>query len=93
MVQSISSPTYTGRKIQMYTDAMRRAFHQVQPPKGFAGVELIDNEFFLSLRLDEKNFATLSDEDKRAALEYVIKLKKALEENGAVVLVVRKALK
>jgi hypothetical protein len=72
---------------------MRRAFHQVQPPKGFAGVELIDNEFFLSLRLDEKNFATLSDEDKRAALEYVIKLKKALEENGAVVLVVRKALK
>jgi hypothetical protein len=72
---------------------MRRAFHQVLPPKGFAGVELIDNEFFLSLRLDEKNFATLSDEDKRAALEYVIKLKKALEENGAVVLVVRKALK
>jgi hypothetical protein len=72
---------------------MRRAFHQVQPPKGFAGVELIDNEFFLSLRLDEKNFATLSDEDKRSALEYVIKLKKALEENGAVVLVVRKALK
>jgi hypothetical protein len=77
----------------MYTDAMRRAFHQVQAPKGFAGIELIDNEFFLSIRLDEKNFASLSDEDKRAALEYVIKLKKALEENGAVVLVVRKALK
>jgi hypothetical protein len=77
----------------MYTDAMRRAFHQVEVPKGFAGVELIDNEFFLSIRLDEKNFAGLLDEDKRAALEYVIKLKKALEENGAVVLVVRKALK
>jgi hypothetical protein len=72
---------------------MRRAFHQVQPPKGFAGVELIDNEHFISIRLDEKNFASLLDEDKRAALEYVIKLKKALEENGAVVLVVRKALK
>jgi hypothetical protein len=72
---------------------MRRAFHQVQPPKGFAGVELIDNEYFISIRLDEKNFASLLDEDKRAALEYVIKLKKALEENGAVVLVVRKALK
>jgi hypothetical protein len=72
---------------------MRRAFHQVQPPKGFAGVELIDNENFISIRLDEKNFASLLDEDKRAALEYVIKLKKALEENGAVVLVVRKALK
>jgi hypothetical protein len=72
---------------------MRRAFHQVQPPKNFSGVELIDNEYFLSIRLDEKNFASLLDEDKRAALEYVIKLKKALEENGAVVLVVRKALK
>jgi hypothetical protein len=35
----------------------------------------------------------LSDEDKRSALEYVVKLKNALEENGAVVLVVRKALK
>jgi hypothetical protein len=79
--------------MKMYTDAMRRAFHQVQAPKGFSGVELIDNEYFLSIRLDEKNFASLLDEDKRAALEYVIKLKKALEENGAVVLVVRKALK
>lgn len=77
----------------MYTDAMRRAFHQVQAPKGFSGVELIDNEYFLSIRLDEKNFASLSDEDKRSALEYVVKLKNALEENGAVVLVVRKALK
>ena len=76
----------------MYTDAMRRAFHQVQAPKGFA-VELLDNDQFLTLRLDEKRFAGLTDEDKREALAYVIKLKKALEENGAVVLVVRKALK
>lgn len=76
----------------MYTDAMRRAFHQVEAPKGFS-VELLDNDQFLTLRLDEKRFATLTDESKREALQYVIKLKKALEENGAVVLVVRKALK
>lgn len=77
----------------VYTDAMRRAFHQVIPPKGFAGVELIDNEYFISIRLDEKDFANLSHDDKKAAIEYVMKLKQALEENGAVVLVVRKALK
>jgi hypothetical protein len=71
---------------------MRRAFHSVTPPKGFAGVELVDNEHFISIRLDEKNFASLPEEDKRRAIEYVFKVKAALEDNGAVVLVVRKAL-
>lgn len=75
----------------VYTDAMRRAFHQVEAPKNFS-VDLLDNDNFLTIRLDERKFAGLSDYDKRQALEYVIKLKKALEENGAVVLVVRKAL-
>jgi hypothetical protein len=76
----------------MYTDAMKRAFHSVVPPKGFSGIELIDNENFISIRLDEKNFVTLSDEEKRKAIEYVFRVKHALEDNGAVVLVVRKAL-
>lgn len=75
-----------------YTDEMRRAFHSVLPPKGFAGIEIIDNEHFVSLRLDEKNFASLPEEDKRRAIEYVFKVKNALEDNGAVVLIVRKAL-
>jgi hypothetical protein len=75
-----------------YTDEMRRAFHSVLPPKGFAGIELIDNEHFISLRLDERTFANLPEEDKRRAIEYVFKVKNALEDNGAVVLVVRKAL-
>jgi hypothetical protein len=75
----------------MYTDAMRRAFHAVRPPKNFA-VELLDNDTFLTIRADEKKFAGLLDEEKREAVEYIIRLKKALEENGAVVLVVRKAI-
>ena len=75
-----------------YTDAMRRAFHSVTPPKGFVGVELVDNEHFISIRLDEKNFASLVEEDKRRAIEYVFRVKDALENNGAVVPVVRKAL-
>lgn len=76
----------------MYTDAMRTAFHSVRPPKGFPGVEIIDNENFITLRLSEKHFATLLDTEKREAIEYVFRVKSALEDNGATVLVVRKAL-
>lgn len=76
----------------VYTDAMKTAFHSVRPPKGFSGIELIDNDNFISIRLDEKSFANLSEEDKRKAIEYVFRVKSALEDNGAVVLVVRKAL-
>jgi len=76
----------------MYTDAMRRAFHSVTPPKGFSGVELLENENFLTIRLDEKDFARLLDSEKREAIEYVFRVKAALEDNGATVLVVRKAL-
>jgi uncharacterized protein (DUF1330 family) len=32
---------------------------------------------------------TLLDEDKRQAVEYMIRVKKALEDNGAIVLLVR----
>jgi hypothetical protein len=71
---------------------MKRAFHSVRAPKSFSGIELIDNDNFISIRLNEKSFAVLSEEDKRSAIEYVFKVKAALEDNGAVVLVVRKAL-
>jgi hypothetical protein len=76
----------------VYTDAMRRAFHAVRPPKGFTGIELLDNDNFITLRLDEKFFANLLESEKREAIEYVFRVKAALEDNGAVVLVVRKAL-
>jgi hypothetical protein len=72
----------------MYTDAMRRAFHSVTPPKNF-GVQLIDNEHFVTVKASEKQFMILLDEDKRQAVEYMIRVKKALEDNGAIVLLVR----
>lgn len=75
----------------MYTDDMRRAFHSVRPPKNFS-VDLLDNDTFLTIRADEKKFMRLLDEEKREAVEYIIRLKKALEDNGAVVLIVRKAI-
>jgi hypothetical protein len=76
----------------MYTDAMKRAFHAVQAPKGFS-VQLIDNDHFLTIKLDERHFAGLLHDQKIAALQYVVQLKNALEMEGAIVLVTREALK
>lgn len=75
----------------MYTDSMRRAFHAVQAPKGFS-VQLIDNEHFLTIKLDERQFVGLAHDEKIAALQYVVQLKNALEMEGAIVLVTREAL-
>ena len=72
----------------MYTDAMKRAFHSITPPKNF-GVQLIDNEHFITVKASEKSFMSLLDEDKRYAVEYMVRVKKALEDNGAIVLLVR----
>jgi len=74
-----------------YTDAMRTAFHSIIPPKGFY-VDIIDNDNFITIRLNEKNFARMTHDEKIEALQYVIRVKDALEQNGAIVLVVRKAL-
>lgn len=76
----------------MYTEPMRRAFHSIAAPKGFT-VELIDNEHFLSIKLDERSFIHMTHDDKIEALKYVVQLKKALEMEGAIVLITREALK
>jgi hypothetical protein len=75
----------------MYTDLMRHAVYSIPAPKGF-GVEIIDNEHFLTIKLDEKHFAGMAHDDKIAALQYTLQLKKALEMEGAIVLVTREAL-
>lgn len=74
----------------MYTDSMRRAFRSLDhfAPKGFQ-LELIDNDSFITVRASEKQFMSLLDEDKRRAVEYMVRVKKALEDNGAIVLLVR----
>lgn len=74
----------------MYTDAMARAFRSVDTyaPKGFS-LSVIDNEHFITLKASEKDFFRLSDEQKRSAVEYMVRAKKALEDNGAIVLLVR----
>ena len=54
---------------------------------------IIDNEHFLTIKLDEFQFEKMLHDEKIAALQYVVQLKNALEMNGAVVLVTREALK
>jgi len=74
----------------MYTHQMRQAVHSLDShkPKGF-GVVIEDNDNFLTIRAPEKNFMQLTEESKRQAIEYMIRMKKALEDNGAIVLLVR----
>lgn len=76
----------------MYTDQMRKAVHSISAPKGF-GIQIIDNEHFLTVKLDEKKFLHMVHNEKISALQYVVKIKKALEDCGAIVLVTREAVK
>ena len=76
----------------MYTDAMQRAFRSITPPLNFS-VDIIDNEHFISVRANESQFMRLDEFEKRRAIEYMVKVKKALEDNGAIVMLVREAVK
>lgn len=75
----------------MYTDAMRRAFHNIIAPKNFK-VTLVDNDTFLTIKLDERSFLPLTHDEKIEAVKYVSQVKKALEMEGAIVLVTREPL-
>jgi hypothetical protein len=72
----------------MYTDSMRRAFRSIKGPKGFS-LQIVDHDNFLTVKASEKEFMSLSGEERKEAVEYMIRAKKALEENGAIVLLVR----
>lgn len=74
--------------VKMYTDAMRRAFNSIQAPQGFK-VELYDNENFLTLKANAKQFLNMYHDQKIEAVQYLFKVKKALEAEGAIVLLVR----
>jgi hypothetical protein len=74
----------------MYTDDMAKAFRSLDHycPKGFS-LQVIDHDNFLTVKANEKQFYNLVDFDKRRAVEYMVKVKQALEQNGAIVLLVR----
>jgi hypothetical protein len=52
-------------------------------------VQIIDHNNFITVKAKEEVFMRLLDEDKRRAIEYMVRVKKALEDNGAIVLLVR----
>ncbi|MFY9325723.1 MAG: hypothetical protein WAO29_04625 [Candidatus Nanopelagicales bacterium] len=74
----------------MYTDDMARAFRSLDhhAPKGFS-LQVLDNDQFLTVKASEKQFNVLDDFNKRRAVEYMVRVKQALEQNGAIVLLVR----
>jgi hypothetical protein len=76
----------------MYTDQMRRAFQSIEAPKNF-GIQIIDNDHFLTVKLNEYDFIPMGHDDKIKALQYVVQVKAALEMEGAIVLVSREAVK
>lgn len=78
-----------------YTPAMRRAFNSLTAPAGFI-VTVIEHNIegmgFLELVADEKQFFRLNDFEKRRAVEYLVQAKNALEDNGAMVQITRRAV-
>lgn len=75
----------------MYTEEMRKAVHSIVPPKNF-GVEIRDNDSFLTIKLNEKDFLNMFHDQKIQAVQYVQKIKDILESNGAIVLITREAV-
>lgn len=75
----------------MYTDNMKRAFRSIKCPKNFS-IEIYDNDHFLSVKIDPKKIIKLTHDEKIEAMEYLFKVKKALEQNGAIVLITREAI-
>lgn len=74
----------------MYTEQNRRAFRAVAhfAPPGFT-VQIVDNDHFLTVKASERSFMSLTGEDKIRAVEYMVRVKQALEDTGAIVLLVR----
>lgn len=77
----------------MYTQKMARAFRSLDNhcPKGFS-VELIDNEHFITIKTDPDQLEKMDDFTQRRAVEYLAKVYRALTEEGAVVMLTRKAV-
>ena len=75
----------------MYSDAMRRAVRSVShyAPKGFY-LDIIDEEHFLVVRASESVFMSLTSvEEKIKAVDYMVRVKKALEDQGVIVMLMR----
>ncbi len=76
----------------MYTVEMATAFKSIVPPENF-GVTILDANDFLTIQIDPEDIESLLDHQVDAAVQYIKDVKKALEDQGAIVYIVREALK
>lgn len=76
----------------MYTKEMADAFHAIKTPEGF-GVTIIDNEDFLTVKIDPQDILNIEESERYKVVDYVRDVRKALEDNGAIVLISREAIK
>jgi hypothetical protein len=76
----------------MYTVEMATAFKALTPPENF-GVTILDANDFLTVQIDPEDIESLLDHQVEDAIQYIKDVKKGLEEHGAIVYIVREALK
>jgi uncharacterized protein YktB (UPF0637 family) len=76
----------------MYTEEMSKAFKAIQAPDNFK-VTIFDSGDFITMMIDPEDIENLLDNQVDDAVKYINDVKKALEDNGAVVYLVREALK
>lgn len=70
---------------------MATAFKSIIPPENFRLV-IMENDDFLTIVIDPEDIENLSDEQVDPAVKYINDVKKVLEDEGAIVFVVRDAL-
>ena len=75
----------------MYTLEMATAFKSITPPENFK-VVILENNDFLTVLIDPEDIESLLDEQVEPAVKYINDVKKALEDQGAIVFVVRDVL-
>lgn len=75
----------------MYTDQMARAVASIECPRNFY-LDILDNDNFVTLLIPAERLLLLTHDDKMAAVQYMIKVKAAIESLGGIVLVVRTEL-
>jgi hypothetical protein len=76
----------------MYTDEMAKAFKEIKTPENF-GVTILDADNFLTIQIDPEDIESLLDHQVDDAVKYINDVKKMLESHGAIVYIVREALK
>ncbi len=76
----------------MYTVEMATAFKSIVPPENF-GVTILDANDFLTIQIDPEDIESLLDHQVEDAIQYIKDVKRVLEEQGAIVYIVREALK